>query len=185
MEGWRRALALAIPVTLAIVTAGALRRPEPVAEPGAPTTVSAPRPTTTIPPSTTSTTEPERDLEVMIGDMYFAWFDGVYRRDPAVIEPVAGVDAILDQWAVTAFDVVEFTAPPTRDAIGVTVKKVLLDRPDCLVVSADIDFSAFVDGGTTSTVDVYFPVGDGWGFASKYLYEKELWLADCDYLARR
>jgi len=197
MDDWRRVLAFSIVLGLGVATISTLHaesappaspedsivaadtpgRAGPVANTATTTAVVA-----TITAAHTATAPP--DLETMIGDMYFAWFDGVYRRDMATIETVAGADTVI-RWAESAFDSLEFTAAPTRDAISVTVKRVLLDRSDCLVVSADVDFRSFIDADIHSTVDVYFPVGSGWGFASKYLYERELWLVDCDHLARR
>jgi hypothetical protein len=63
---------------------------------------------------------------------------------------------------------------------------VLLDRPDCLVISADIDFRSFVDfDEVMEAVDVFFRVGDGWGRAVSYKYEQELWQVECDHMQRR
>jgi hypothetical protein len=68
----------------------------------------------------------------------------------------------------------------------VEIKNVLLDRPDCLVVSADIDFRSFIDTEEVMpAVDVFFRVGDGWGRAVSYKYEKEMWQVACDYMQRR
>ena len=189
MEGWRGALALGIVFALGLVVVSA--RPTPP-EPSAAvesvrrsTTPTVPTTPTSGTRSTTTTTLPRQvELERMIGDLYWAWFDGVHRNDMAAIETVAGTEAVIE-WAVGAFDSVEFTAVPTRDQISVEVHDVLLDRPDCLVVSVDVDYRSFLGGDVHSTVDVYFPVDDGWGFARKYVYERELWQVDCDHLARR
>lgn len=190
MTRTRQGVALATVAALAAITIVAVRPTEPavVALPPPPTTTTtATVVTTTSAPAPTTTVVVDRVAEVseIVGDLYFAWFDGVYRQDMETIETIAGVDAILE-WADKAFGSLAFTGEPRRDAITVEVKNILLDRPDCLVVSADVDYrSFFATDEVHSTVDVYFRVGDGWGFAVKYKYERELWQVDCDYMQRR
>lgn len=188
---WRSMLAVTVLMFLGLTIWIASRPASPAATVTAPLTgfdpVGTAAPTSSTSAPTTSTTAPDRvsQVEDIMRDLYFGWFDGLYRKDMDTIDAVAGTEAVLG-WAERAFDTVRFRQPPTRDAIGIEVKRILLDRPDCLVVSADVDYRAIVDTDTISTtVDVYFRVGDGWGFATKYKYERELWLVDCDFMERR
>ena len=188
MNRTRHEVALVIVVALAAFTALALRPPEQavVALPATTTTTAEVVTTTTLPPTTTTTVvDRHTEVEGIVAELYFHWFDGLYRRDLETIDRVAGVNRIFE-WAEEAFDRVVFTEAPTRQALGVDLKRILLDRPDCLVVSAAIDFRSFVDvENVMDTVDVLFPVGDHWGFAKFYKYEREMWQADCDHLQRR
>ncbi|MDX1449725.1 MAG: hypothetical protein R3246_11765, partial [Acidimicrobiia bacterium] len=183
------AVALIIVAALAAFTVSALRPPSRavVAAPQITTPPTTATSSVAAPPST-STTVADRvaEIEAIVRTYYFGWFDGLYRNDIDAIDRVAGTEAVLEQGR-RAMGRLEFTAAPTPEAIGVRIKKVLLDRPDCLVGSADIDFRSFVSGveDVMPAVDVYFRVGDGWGRANSYLYEREMWQVDCDYLARR
>jgi hypothetical protein len=185
----RQAAVVVLLAALAVYTASALRQPEAtvVALPSTTTTTAKPT-TTTRPPATTSNAAPvDRRAEVAAihHDAWFRWFDGVYRQDAEVIDSVAGVNALVG-WAADAHDIVAWTDAPTRDNVKVTLQRVLLDRPDCLVVSSILDITEFVDSaGPYQVVDVLFPVGDSWGFAAFYMYEREMWQVDCDYLQRR
>jgi hypothetical protein len=185
----RHGVALAIVAALAVLTLIALQPPERVvvAMPPPTTTTTASAPTATTAPPTTTTTVLDRRAEIaeIVRDFYFGWFDGIYREDVDTLDRVAGTNSVYEQ-GVAAFGKVAFTAAPTRDAVGVDVKTVLLDRPDCLVVSADIDFRSFVaTDEVMPAVDVFFRVGEGWGRAVSYRYEQELWMVACDHMQRR
>ncbi|MEX2425002.1 MAG: hypothetical protein WD990_13585 [Acidimicrobiia bacterium] len=188
MNRTRHGVALVIVAALAVFTILAIRPPEQVVVAMASTTTTAPATTsTTPPPRTTSTTQVDRwsEIEGIVADFYFAWFDGIHRQDPETLDRAAGSDAVLEQ-GIAAFETLQFTATPTRDTLGVELKNVLLDRPDCLVISADVDFRAFVDiDEVMEAVDVFFRVGDGWGRAVSYKYEQELWQVACDHMQRR
>lgn len=190
MNRTRHGVALVIVAALAAFTLLALRPPEQavVALPPAEVVQTIPTTTTTAAATTTTTTAPvdrNAEIEEILRDFYYGWFDGLYRHDVDTIDRIAGSDAVLEQ-GIRGFGRLEFTEVPTRDAVGVDVKNVLLDRADCLVVSADIDFRSFVaTDEVMAAVDVYFRVGDGWGRAISYKYEQELWLVACDHMSRR
>lgn len=188
MNRTRHGVALALVAALAALTVASLRAPAPraVAIPVTTTSVVAATTSTTIPPTTTTTlVDRIAEIEEILTDFYFGWFDGIYRRDVETLDRISGSNAVFES-GVNAFGNIDYTAEPTRAAVGVDVKRVLLDRPDCLVVSADIDFRSFVDTDEVMpAVDVFFRVGDGWGRAISYLYEKEMWLFSCDTMQRR
>lgn len=188
MNRTRHGVALVIVVALAAFTILAMRPPERVVVAMAATTTTvAPTTIATVPSTTTTTTVVDRwsEIEGIVADFYFAWFDGIHRQDPETLDRAAGSNAVLER-GIAAFGNIEFTAAPTRDTLGVELKKVLADRPDCLVISADIDFRSFVDTDEImEAVDVFFRVGDGWGRAVSYKYEQELWQVACDHMQRR
>ena len=191
MNRTRHGVAIVIVVALAAFTLLALRPPEQAVEalPRAEVVERISTTTTTTAAVTTITTAAPVDrpaeVEEILRDFYYGWFDGLYRHDIDTIDRIAGSQAVLEQ-GIRGFGRLEFTAVPSRDAIGVDVKNVLLDRADCLVVSADIDFRSFVaTEEVMAAVDVFFRVGDGWGRAISYKYEQELWLVACDHMSRR
>lgn len=187
MHRMRHGVALIIVAALAAFTLLAMRPPEQVVVAMPVTTTTTMVVTTTTVQATTTTTVVDREAEIeeILRDFYFGWFDGIYREDVDTLDRIAGSEDVFEQ-GVAAFGKPKFTTAPTRDAVGVEVKNVLLDRPDCLVVSADIDFRSFIDiDRVMPAVDVFFRVGDGWGRAISYEYEKEMWLVACDYMQRR
>ena len=187
MNRRRHGVALVIVAGLAAFTLSALRPPPPVVVAVPVTTLPVSTATSTVEVSSTTTTVVDRlaEIEAIVRTYYFGWFDGLYREDISAIDRVAGTEVVVEQGR-QAMGKLAFTAAPTPEAIGVDIKKVLLDRPDCLVVSADIDFRSFTEvENVMPAVDVYFRVGDGWGRAVSYLYERELWQVDCDHMARR
>ena len=184
----RQAVVMVLLAVMTVYTVTALRQPETTVA-AMPSTTTTIRPTTTTSPPTPTTTGAPLDRRAEVAaihhDAWFRWFDGVYRQDPEVIDSVAGVNALIG-WAADAHDIVAWTDVPTRDNVKVTLQRILLDRPDCLVVSSILDITEFVDSsGPYRVVDVLFPVGDSWGFAAFYMYEREMWQVDCDYLQRR
>ncbi|MEX2653986.1 MAG: hypothetical protein WD532_03045 [Acidimicrobiia bacterium] len=183
----RHGVALVIVAALAAFTLGALRPPEQVVVAMPVTTTTTVVPTTVLPTTTTTSVVVDREIEIeeILRDFYFGWFDGIYRQNVDTLDRVAGSTEVFES-GVAAFGKPKYTAAPTREAVGVEVKNVLLDRPDCLVVSADIDFRSFIDiDRVMPAVDVFFRVGDGWGRAVSYQYEKEMWQFACDYMPRR
>lgn len=187
MNRTRHGVALVIVVGLAALTVAALQPPERVVLAMPATTTSTTVATTTTAPPSTTTTVIDREAQIteIVGDFYFAWFDGVYREDAEEIDRIAGSESVLEQ-GLRAFGRLAFTGPPSRDAVGVELRNVLLDRPDCLVVSAGIDVRTFIDTDEVmDAVDVFFRVGDRWGRAESFLYEQELWQVTCDHMQRR
>ncbi len=195
MNRWRHGVALTIVAALAVVTLLALRPPVPAVEALAPTTTTPADPVTTAAPvttvatvaTTTTTVAVDREVEAgrIVHDFYYRWFSAIHRRDLSVVDPVAGTEAVLEM-AEKAFDTVQLLAAPTAEAIVVDVRRILLDRPDCLVVSADVDYRQILAvDDPIHFVGVFFRVGDGWGLAVRYQYEREMWLSVCDHMQRR
>lgn len=149
----------------------------------APTTV----PATTVASTTSSTTEAERvaEVEVILRDLWFGWFDAIYRNDPDALWEVVATTPGHDA-GVAAMETLEFTAEPSLQEMHVDVKRLLLDRPDCLAVHVTADAAAFRGpGAMTERVEVLWPDPRyGWRFATSWKHPDDMWLTDCDNMVR-
>lgn len=150
------------------------------------TTTSQIEVTTTTEASTSTTTAEQRQAEVeeLLKDLWFGWFDAIYRKDPDALWQVVATTRNHDA-GVAAMETMGFIAAPARDGVQIAEFRVLLDRSDCLVVENSVDMTAFrgVVGG--STVSVLWPDDRyGFRFATSWQYANDLWLQDCDDLER-
>lgn len=185
-------VAAAIVVGLAALVAVLLREnPTPITTT---TTIGAAAPTTTsTSPSTTAATttstvtaeQRQAEVEMILQELWFGWFDAIYNKDAdGLWEVVATTPRHED--GVRAMETLEFIAPPTMDAIRVVRSELLLDRSDCLVVDHAIDLSGFAGPGSVAqTVSVLWPdTRHGWRFATNWENADDLWLMDCDSVQR-
>ena len=151
-----------------------------------PTTTTSVAITTTTAAATTTTSEDARiaEVEQILTDLWFGWFDAIYRKDAdALWEVVANQN--YHTTGVEAMDTVVFTAAPAKSAMSVDTHQVLLDREDCLVAVSDIR-ATFIEGSPTSNqVNVLWsdPRYE-WRFASAWRHASDLWQADCDEVVR-
>jgi hypothetical protein len=168
----------------------------PDADPDPPptTTPTAAETTTTEPESTTTTTSPTtttsstpthvvatvEEAEEILRDLWFGWFEGIYNQDEARIREVVGTQAMLDA-ARAQFGVMEFTAPPTGDAIVVQSLEILRADEACLVVWVT-GAAPFIDASDNSvaSVEVIRWSGDAWLLVSTWQHRDDLWEADCE-----
>lgn len=155
------------------------------AEPSTTTTTSAPSTTTTVATTVTTTAEQRlAEVEVLLQQLWFGWFDAIYRKDPDALWQVVATTTFFED-GVAAMDSMEFIAPPTLNDALIGDLSILLDRPDCLVVEHFVDMSRFraVTGG--GTVRVLWPDERyGFRFATAWQFPNDLWLDDCDNLVR-
>lgn len=185
MPRWRYAAATGIIVLLAAVLVALLVDDDPVVSAAPPPSVTS----TTALPSTTSTTTAEQRVEevrIILEDLWFGWFDAIYRKDPEALWRVVANEEGHEA-GVAAMDRAEFTESPTREGVVTLDLEILLDRPDCLVVYVVHDLSAFKGSAGTgdAIVDVLWPDARyGWRFAAHWKYRDDLWQADCDYRTR-
>jgi hypothetical protein len=124
------------------------------------------------------------EVEELLQDLWFGWFDAIYRKDPDALWQVVATTTFHAD-GVAAMDSMEFIAAPTRSDVLIRDLSILLDRPDCLVVENSIDMTAFrgLDGDTTVTV--LWPYARyGFRFATGWRFANDLWLNDCDNLVR-
>lgn len=142
--------------------------------------------TTAEPAFTTTISEEERRAEVeeLLKDLWFGWFDAIYRKDPDALWHVVATTRNHEA-GITAMETMEFTAPPTRDGVQVPELEILLDRHDCLVVENSVDMTSFRGLVGELTVSVLWPDDRyGFRFATSWQFANDLWQQDCDNLER-
>lgn len=142
--------------------------------------------TTTTVPAPTTTTETQRiaEVEAILTDLWFGWFDAIYRKDADALWGVVATTSSYEA-GVRAMDRLQFDEAPTAAGIGLTVKDILLDRPDCLVVEDSISVLFLGNDPTESGVEVLWPHPQrGWRFATGWVYPRDRWLSDCDDMVR-
>lgn len=155
------------------------------AEPSTTTTTSAPS-TTTAAATTLTTTAEQRlaEVEALLQELWFGWFDAIYRKDPEALWDVVATTTFYDD-GVAAMDSMEFIAAPSLNDVLIGDLTILLDRTDCLVVEHFVDMSHFRGVTGDNTVRVLWPDERyGFRFATAWRFPNDLWLADCDNLVR-
>jgi hypothetical protein len=142
--------------------------------------------TTAEPAFTTTTSEEERRAEVeeLLRDLWFGWFDAIYRKDPDDLWQVVATTQFHED-GVAAMETMEFMEEPSASSFSIEDVEVLLDRSDCLVASYEIDASTLVGEARSQSVSVLWPDPRyGLRFATGWVYANDLWLQDCDNLER-
>jgi hypothetical protein len=149
------------------------------------TTTTTSSPTTASSTATTSTTTADQrlaEVETILQELWFGWFDAIYRKDADALWEVVATRPFHDA-GVAAMETLDFTEPPTRSGVTVEVETVLLDRVDCLVVHHQASAS-FIEA-SNSTVSVMWPDERyGWRFATGWMLPDDRWLQDCDDMTR-
>jgi hypothetical protein len=183
---WRWLIGAAIVVGIAVVLvltppAG----PSPTTTTQTTTAVAASPPTTAETTSSTSAEQRLTEVERILRDLWFGWFDAIYRKDADALWEVVATRKLHDD-GVRAMESMEFVSPPTRQGIQVEVLQLLLDRSDCLVVHEAVDVTPFRgDVGRFETVGVLWPRTDGTlRVASAWRYPGDRWIDDCDAVVR-
>ena len=139
---------------------------------------------TTPSPTTTSADQRIAEVEAILADVWFGWFDAIYRKDADALWNVVATSSKRET-AISAMDSLRFDEAPSLSATQLSVDQILLDRSDCLVVQADVA-ATFVDpDAATQSVYVLWPDPRyGWRLASSWVYANDLWQADCDEVTR-
>jgi hypothetical protein len=143
--------------------------------------------TTTAERSTTSTTTEEKrlaEVEQILTDLWFGWFDAIYRKEADALWDVVATTSKFEA-GLQAMDTLAFTEPPSRAGIHVEIDELLLDRADCLVPYGTTS-SEFLSGKPSVTgLEVLWPdPRRDWRMATSWVFPQELWLADCDEVTR-
>ena len=150
-----------------------------------PTTTTSVAITTTTAAATTTTSEDARiaEVEQILTDLWFGWFDAIYRRDADDLWEVVATTS-KHQAGLRAMDTLQFSSPPSRSEIEVSVEEILLDRSDCLVPFGTTT-AAFIQDGTVEGLEVLWPdLRYGWRMATSWVFPDDLWQADCDEVVR-
>ncbi len=193
----RQGFAAGIVVVLAVVAVVAFVRdgdPAPAVTAAVPSTTT----TTTTTTSTTSTTttvvgvspssmagDRVAEVEAILQDLWFRWFDAIYRKDADALWGVVATQEGYEA-GVTAMETMSFSSPPTLDGTAIVVREVLLDRADCLVAYETGNFSAYRGPDAQSdTVTVLWPDAQGmWRIAATWSGPGDLWQTTCDLVTR-
>ncbi len=135
--------------------------------------------------ATSTTTEEQREAEVrqILTDLWFGWFDAIYRKDPDALWKVVATTPYHDS-GTSAMNTLAFLNPPMPERISISQIQILLDRSDCLVAFYDVGFLEIIEEEGGQTVSVLWPSNSLWRFASQWLYPNDLWQADCDEVVR-
>lgn len=153
---------------------------------GSTTSTTSPTSTTTTAATTLTTTAEQRlaEVEELLGDLWFGWFDAIYRKDPDALWDVVATTPFHED-GVAAMDSMEFIAAPTPSGVVIGDLTILLERPDCLVVDHFVDMSQFRGVVGDNTVRVLWPdASHGFRFATAWQFANDLWLSDCNDLER-
>ena len=121
---------------------------------------------------------------MLLQELWFGWFDAIYRKDQAALWKVVATTRSHDA-GVAAMGTMDFTQMPASNLIEIGGLSILLDRSDCLVVEHFLDMSDFRGFVGDTTVRVLWPDEDGqFRFATAWQHSNDLWLGDCDDLVR-
>jgi hypothetical protein len=197
---WRPALSLGVIAALAVAVWAALSSGEEEAPttttttaPATPTstattTTAAPTTTVTTVATTSSTAAPDttvgpearlEEVRLILENLWFGWFDAIYRDDQDAVRLVIATEAGLEDFQEAATSV-EYAGPPSREDVLVEDPEILRDDDQCLVVYSTLHVMEFVkEPGTSSGVDVLWPYKGGWRRATRWGNRGDLWEQDC------
>ena len=149
------------------------------------TTTAAAAPSTSVSPTsaavTTSDEQRLAEVELILQELWFGWFDAIYRKDPDALWEVVATTRFHDD-GVAAMDTMEFASEPVMNQLRIAEIDLLLDGSDCLVVYhslAIVDFRGPNATGETVSVLWSDPI-HGWRFATDWQSPRDLWAGDCD-----
>lgn len=151
------------------------------------TTTVAPTSTTTTPTTTpaetTATTVDAEaraeEVRLILQDLYFRWFDAIYRNDEEAVRAIAATQNNLKDFH-RAVEQLRFPRAPTPDDIRVSDVEILRWDESCLVVYSVLDVSSWRgEGAVTDGVNVLLPVNDQWLFGTAWVNKHDLWQDDC------
>ena len=156
--------------------------------PSAQGSTTDPAETTTTTSSVTSTTvmdseshvvETVEEAEEILRELWFGWFEGIYNQDEDRIREVVATDEFLKA-GVEAFDALEFTSPPSRQAIRFLSADLLLASDQCTAIWSISDAEFRAAGPARHGVEILRRVDEKWKLLSSWAEKEDLWEADCD-----
>jgi hypothetical protein len=162
----------------------------PREDPTTPTTLPAAvdTTTTTTPAGTSTESVPTTDethvvtsveeAEVILRELWFGWFEGIYNQDEERIKEVVGTQAMLDS-ARDQFGVMAFARAPLPSDLDYSDSELMRADEMCLVVWTETMISGFTEA-TTSDVHVLRFADDRWVLVSLWQERNDLWDTDCE-----
>ena len=127
------------------------------------------------------------EIEALVTDLEFRIPLAIYQADQDEIAELAGAEPLYERLLQSIEDRdLYFSHEPTRDEFSLTLDRVELDRPDCVVAAVTEDPTPFLrDGVVEQLVIVLWPVPSAkygwrvieiWGGGTP----ESVWIADCD-----
>lgn len=144
-------------------------------------TTSVPTTSTTAPSTSTTTNEEARveEVRLILEDLYFRWFEAIYNNDEEAVRQVIATERGLANFQ-RAVDESDLPDPPDEGDINIQSLEILQDDSDCLVTYSHLDLTRWRGAGAQSeVVDVLWPSGHGWRFATSWQSKEDLWQDDC------
>ncbi|MCI0677656.1 MAG: hypothetical protein L0Z63_01240 [Actinobacteria bacterium] len=158
------------------------------------TTVLAGPTTTTLDPTTSATVvvgttgesghvvDTVEEAEAILRELWFGWFEGIYNQDEDRIREVVATEEQVAT-AKEQFEVMEFIAPPTPEALVFTEVEILRSDEECLAVWAVINAHATLGpGADRAGVEIVRWRDGSWVRLSSWIYRGDLWESDCESL---
>lgn len=195
--GWRRRFGGMRTVIAALVVLGLAvgvflmwPRPDdgaPISTEAAPTTITTSvTATNTLPPETAPSTEADshvvetvEEAEMILRELWFGWFEGIYDQDEDRIREVVATEQMLAA-GTRAFGTLPFNDLPTTTGMSFQELEILKATTECLVVWSVIS-PAFLDlEQPRSGVEVLRFFEGEWRFATAWRFREDLWEGDCE-----
>lgn len=151
--------------------------------------------TTTTPPATTATTSGStttptettvdeeariEEVRLILEDLYFRWFDAIYRNDEEAVREAIATERYLTDFR-NAVDSLDIPRQPEREDVAVSGVEILRDSESCLVTYATVDARQLLgDEGEGSRVNVLLYSEGRWKLATVWTNKTDLWQQDCE-----
>jgi len=152
---------------------------EPTTTRGSDTSTSATPTSTTVVNSESHIVETVEEAEEILRELWFGWFEGIYNQDEDRIREVVVTEEFLNA-GIEAFEALEFTSPPTREAISFDDSELLEATAECIAIWTTGTVEFLGSNRENTGVDVLRRTNNTWQILSTWLYKDDLWQADCE-----
>ena len=147
---------------------------------GASDTATSATPTSTsVENSESHIVETVEEAEEILRELWFGWFEGIYNQDEDRIREVVVTEEFLNA-GIEAFEALEFTSPPTREAISFDDSELLEATAECIAIWTTGTVEFLGSNRENTGVDVLRRTNNTWQILSTWLYKDDLWQADCE-----
>lgn len=134
---------------------------------------------TTLANSESHVVETVEEAEEILRELWFGWFEGIYNQDEDRIRDVVATEEFLNA-GIEAFEALEFTSPPTREAISFDDTELLEATEECIAIWTTGTVEFLGSNRENTGVDVLRRTNNTWQILSTWLYKDDLWQADCE-----
>lgn len=146
---------------------------------GSDTSTSATPTSTTVVNSESHVVKTVEEAEEILRELWFGWFEGIYNQDEDRIREVVVTEEFLNA-GIEAFEALEFTSPPTREAISFDDSELLEATAECIAIWTTGTVEFLGSNRENTGVDVLRRTNNTWQILSTWLYKDDLWQADCE-----